>query len=34
MPLEQYRALTETKYLLNSPKNAARLVRGMEEIEI
>ena len=33
MPLEDYRALTETKYLLNSPANAARLVRGIEEIE-
>jgi len=33
MPLEDYRALTETKYLLSSPANAARLVRGIEEIE-
>src|SRR5659263_60402 len=33
MPLEDYQALTETKYLLNSPANAARLVRGIEEIE-
>jgi len=33
MPLEDYRALTETKYLLSSPTNAARLVRGIEEIE-
>jgi len=33
MPLEDYRALTETKYLLSSPNNAARLVRGIEEIE-
>jgi len=33
MPLEDYRALTETKYLLSSPANAARLVRGVEEIE-
>ena len=33
MPLEDYRALTETKYLLNSPANAVRLVRGIEEIE-
>ena len=30
MPLEDYRALTETKYLLSSPANAARLVRGIE----
>ena len=28
MPLEDYRALTETKYLMSSPANAARLVRG------
>ena len=33
MPLEDYQALTETKYLLSSPANAARLVRGIEEIE-
>jgi antitoxin YefM len=33
MPLEDYQALTETKYLLNSQANAARLVRGIEEIE-
>jgi len=33
MPLEDYQAFTETKYLLNSPANAARLVRGIEEIE-
>ena len=33
MPLEDYQALTETKYLLSSPTNAARLVRGIEEIE-
>ena len=33
MPLEDYQALTETKYLLNNPTNAARLVRGIEEIE-
>jgi antitoxin YefM len=33
MPLEDYRALTETKYLLSSPANAARLVRGIEEVE-
>ena len=33
MPLEDYEALTETKYLLNSQINAARLVRGIEEIE-
>jgi len=33
MPLEDYRALAETKYLLSSPANAARLVRGIEEIE-
>jgi PHD/YefM family antitoxin component YafN of YafNO toxin-antitoxin module len=33
MPLEDYQALTETKYLLNSPANAARLVLGIEEIE-
>jgi len=33
MPLEDYQALTETRYLLSSPSNAARLVRGIEEIE-
>jgi hypothetical protein len=33
MPLEDYRSLTETKYLLSSPANAARLIRGIEEIE-
>ena len=33
MPLEDYRALTETKYLMSSPANAARLARGIEEIE-
>ncbi|MFZ3254326.1 MAG: type II toxin-antitoxin system Phd/YefM family antitoxin [Syntrophales bacterium] len=33
MPLEDYRALTETKYLLSSPANAVRLVRGIEEVE-
>jgi len=33
MPLEDYQALTETKYLLSSPANAARLVRGIEEIK-
>jgi len=33
MPLEDYQALTETKYLLSSPTNVARLVRGIEEIE-
>jgi antitoxin YefM len=33
MPLEDYQALTETKYLLSSPANAARLVRGIEDIE-
>ena len=33
MPLEDYRALTETKYLLSSPANVDRLVRGIEEIE-
>jgi antitoxin YefM len=33
MPLEDYRSLTETKYLLNTPANAVRLVRGIEEVE-
>jgi len=33
MPLDDYQSLTETKYLLGSPANAARLVRGIEEIE-
>ena len=33
MPFEDYQALTEAKYLLSSPANAARLVRGIEEIE-
>jgi antitoxin YefM len=33
MSLEDYRALTETTYLLNSKANAVRLERGIKEIE-
>ncbi len=33
MSLEDCPALTETKYFLSSPANAARLVWGIEEIE-
>ena len=33
LPLEEYLALTETKYLLSSPANAVRLMQGIEEVE-
>ena len=31
--LEDYRAMEETAYLLNSPKNAKRLLKSLEEVE-
>ena len=31
--LEEYHSLEETAYLLRSPKNTARLVQAIEEIE-
>lgn len=33
VPLEDYQSLVETRYLLSSPVNAARLVTGIEEVE-
>lgn len=33
MPLEDYHALTETKYLLSNPANSARLMQGIGEVE-
>jgi len=33
MPLEEYQSLVETRYLLSSPANAARLMKGIEEVE-
>ena len=33
MALEDYEALRETAYLLQSPKNAKRLLESMEELE-
>ncbi len=33
LSLEDYHSLEETTYLLRSPKNAARLVQAIEEIE-
>lgn len=33
LSLDDYRSLEETAYLLRSPKNAARLVQAVEEIE-
>ncbi len=32
MSLEDYESLTETAYLLKSPKNAKRLLESMEEL--
>lgn len=33
MSLEDYEALNETAYLLNSPKNTRRLLESIEELE-
>jgi PHD/YefM family antitoxin component YafN of YafNO toxin-antitoxin module len=33
MPLEDYHALTEIKYLLSSPANSVRLMQGISEVE-
>jgi len=33
LSLDDYQSLEETAYLLRSPKNAARLVKAVEEIE-
>lgn len=33
MSLEDYEALNETAYLLNSPKNTKRLLESIEELE-
>jgi len=33
MSLEDYESLTETAYLLQSPKNAKRLIESIEELE-
>ncbi|MDQ1351432.1 MAG: antitoxin YefM [Acidobacteriota bacterium] len=33
LSLDDYQSLEETAYLLRSPKNAARLVQAVEEIE-
>ena len=33
MSLEDYEALNETAYLLQSPKNAKRLIKSIEELE-
>ncbi|WP_327074105.1 type II toxin-antitoxin system prevent-host-death family antitoxin [Kitasatospora purpeofusca] len=33
VPLEDYRALKETAYLLHSPANARRLLASIEELE-
>jgi antitoxin YefM len=33
LSLDDYQSLEETAYLLRSPKNAARLVKAIEEIE-
>ena len=32
MSLEDYEALTETAYLMQSPKNAKRLIESIEEL--
>ncbi len=32
MSLEDYEALTETAYLMQSPKNAKRLIQSIEEL--
>jgi len=32
MSLEDYEALTETAYLMRSPKNAERLIESIEEL--
>jgi len=34
MSLEDYEALTETAYLMQSPKNAKRLIDSVEELNI
>lgn len=33
MPIEEYESLTETAYLMQSPKNAKRLIASIEELE-
>jgi antitoxin YefM len=33
MPLQDYQALTETRYLLSSSVNADRLMQGIAEVE-
>jgi antitoxin YefM len=33
LPLEDYRSLTETRYLMGSSANADRLKQGIEEVE-
>lgn len=33
MSLEDYEALAETAYLLQSPKNAKRLIESIEELD-
>lgn len=33
LSLEDYNAIEETLYLLRSPKNAARLIKAMEDLE-
>ncbi len=33
MSLEDYEALTETAYLMRSPKNAKRLIESIEELD-
>lgn len=32
LSLDEYRSLTETAYLLRSPKNALRILQSMEEL--
>jgi len=33
LPLDEYESLLETRYLLGSPANAERLMKGMDEVE-